>query len=187
MKSKKFAKDTFTFEIEEEGSQAAQDFVELMEHNGVKPLPNKIGKYKISQPFSSKTGVIKPENIAQENLIETHKFSGAQPSHSTPRPKPRKKIKINRQFKPDQTIDLHGLHRNTAIDKVKITIPKALRNNQQTLLIITGKGLHSGEEKGVLRTAVWSYLNDLFQERKIGDFRWAPPFLGGDGAILVFI
>lgn len=79
--------------------------------------------------------------------------------------------------------------RDTAIKKVEALIPRALRNNQQTILVITGKGLHSaqGEEKGVLKNAVWNYLEVLRQERKIETFRWAPPHLGGEGAILIII
>lgn len=187
MKTKKFAKDTFTFETKEEIKQDEQDFVELMENNGVKPLVEKKSDLPTAHIYNSRAKEIKVENIVQENLISTHKFCGSRPELSPLKRKPKKKVKINRQFKPDVRIDLHGLTRETALKKVESIIPMALRNNCQTILVITGKGLHSGEEKGVLRSAVWGYLDFLFQERKISDFKWAPPFLGGEGAILIFI
>ena len=187
MKTKKFAKDTFTFETKEEIKQDEQDFVKLMKNNGVEPLSGEKSEPTNSHINKLRSKEIKPENIVQKNLISTHKFSGSPPQTSSLKSKSRRKIKINRRFKPDIRIDLHGLTRETALKKVETAIPAALRNNLQTILVITGKGLHSGEAKGVLRSAVWDYLNFLFQERKINDFKWAPPFLGGEGAILIFI
>ncbi|MGK0289932.1 MAG: DNA-nicking Smr family endonuclease [bacterium] len=98
----------------------------------------------------------------------------------------KKKRYIPRDFEPDDRLDLHGETSSSAISKVQNYILYASRRKLDAILIITGKGLHSGSEGAILRDRVWNWL-----ERNSADtvnrFQWAPSFLGGNGAILLFL
>jgi len=109
------------------------------------------------------------------------KYAGRKP---TPKPKPAKKLKITRNLKPDTVLDLHGETQDSALARVQHAIQTAVQGNHKTLLIITGKGINSGEQGGVLRKAVWNWLTHCQTDHAFR-FRWSPPFLGGKGAILV--
>lgn len=93
MKNKKFAKDTFTFESNDVTRQEEQDFVDLMEYNGVKPL----SKQDTTQPSGKSSRIstltIKTENVVQKNLISTHKYGGKLPMRKTKDVGPGKKLK----------------------------------------------------------------------------------------------
>ena len=110
------------------------------------------------------------------------KFTGRK---KTTRQKPPHKLKITRDFKPDDILDLHGETKNDALNRVQNRIQTSELGNYQTLLIITGKGINSKEKGGVLGKAVWDWLKHHQVEHPIR-FQWAPPFLGGRGAVLVF-
>jgi DNA-nicking Smr family endonuclease len=85
---------------------------------------------------------------------------------------------------PDDELDLHGKTQEEAIRMVQNFLLRAKHKRLRAVLIITGRGLNSGEAGPVLRNAVQSWL-----ERNAGStvrrFAWAPPRLGGDGAIWV--
>lgn len=97
----------------------------------------------------------------------------------------RKRRKIAPGFVPDAEIDLHGLVRDEAIQKTAAFMDRCRKSKCKTVLIITGRGLNSGEEKGILRKTVWNWLKNHQKHYNI-NYKWAPEFLGGKGAILVF-
>ena len=57
--------------------------------------------------------------------------------------------------------------------------------HDKVLLIITGKGLNSAKEGGVLRKITQNWLDQ--NSAKIREFRPAPSYHGGSGAFLVFL
>lgn len=85
---------------------------------------------------------------------------------------------------PDAELDLHGVTQEQALRRVLDFLLKAHRLRLRAVLIITGRGLGSGEQGPVLRTAVTRWL-----ERNGGpyvrDFHPAPPRHGGEGALWV--
>lgn len=85
----------------------------------------------------------------------------------------------------DYELDLHGLTRDEALEALTMFIGGAFRRKQQAVLIITGRGNHSPEEP-VLKKAVEKWLRETGKEM-VADFLRAPPQLGGDGAIVVFL
>lgn len=85
--------------------------------------------------------------------------------------------------KPDQVLDLHQLTVAKAMTQIHWTIQRMLLAKERTLLIITGKGLHS-ENGPVLRTEVVHWLS---HSPLVKSFRPAPSKLGGSGAQLVEI
>ena len=100
----------------------------------------------------------------------------------------RKKLKINsaKINKYKQTIedelDLHGYYQEEAKDLVHSFLDNARNSKFKKIRIITGKGLHSGGEQGVLKELVENILrmqNLNFQDAKINE--------GGSGAININI
>jgi DNA-nicking Smr family endonuclease len=83
---------------------------------------------------------------------------------------------------PDAELDLHGCTQEQAIQRVQGFVVEARQLRLRHVLIITGRGLGSGEQGPVLRQAVSRWL-----ERHGGPYvrevRPAPPRHGGAGAL----
>ncbi|MCP4755867.1 MAG: Smr/MutS family protein [Proteobacteria bacterium] len=176
----------FSFEKDTDDENA--DFQKLMKRSGIVPLNEK------THPDTIGTEDPKPSEKVyfQEdtnwsgsigNVSLNRKFAGIK--KLAPQ-KPSKKRKISREFKPDNSIDLHGETRESAVLKIQHFLQSSKLQKFQTVLIITGKGMNSGEEGGILRQTVWNWLRS-YQKVESISFQWAPYFLGGDGAILVFL
>ena len=84
----------------------------------------------------------------------------------------------------DIIIDLHGMKKYEALDKIRNILKRAQGKGQQ-ILVITGRGNNSEDGVGVLRKAVRYYL-DHEGSRLIRGYCPAPPKLGGDGALIIF-
>lgn len=102
-------------------------------------------------------------------------------------PAPRRMKQLRRgTLVPEATLDLHGFARQDVEAKLTSFIANARHHGWQVLLVITGKGLHSPEGEGVLRSAV----EDFLQRRKsdqVAEWGRAPRQYGGDGAIVLFL
>lgn len=162
-------------------------FLDLMKNSGVKRLqPASIEKKTPPAPPADHEPINFDETFDwQTELVKpspSQKFSGSKP---TPSGKPKRRLKVTREFSPDDILDLHGETKDEALSRVQKRIRISERGNYQALLIITGKGLNSKEKGGVLGKAVWGWLEQYQVDNPIR-FQWAPPFLGGKGAILVF-
>ena len=88
------------------------------------------------------------------------------------------------QAEPEDELDLHGATQEEALHKVRRFLDSAKARRLRYVLIITGRGLKSGAQGPVLRGLVQSWLerNGAPYLRR---YSWAPPRLGGDGAIWV--
>jgi DNA-nicking Smr family endonuclease len=108
------------------------------------------------------------------------KFQGA-PS----RPRKRKVVeRSDSETEPDDELDLHGKTQEEAIRMLQHFLLSAKAKRLRTVLVITGKGLNSGGQGPVLRGAVQTWL-ERHGAPYLRRFSWAPPRLGGDGAIWV--
>ena len=83
----------------------------------------------------------------------------------------------------DETIDLHGMNKDEALDTLKTILIKA-RGTGKKILVITGRGNNSEDGFGVLRDAVRRYLNSE-GSKYIREYCQAPQKHGGDGALIV--
>ena len=83
---------------------------------------------------------------------------------------------------PDAELDLHGKTREEAIMMVQNFVMTCHANQLRTALIITGKGLHSGNQGPVLKREVQLWL-ERNGKQYISDFHTAPARFGGSGAI----
>jgi len=98
-----------------------------------------------------------------------------------------RRMKLVRQGRlvPEDQLDLHGLTREEALEKVRFFLEDALYHGHRTVLVITGMGKGSGGEP-VLRTEVEGFLNGAGR-RWVSEWGRAPRRLGGEGALVVFL
>lgn len=97
----------------------------------------------------------------------------------------RMKLLARGKLMPEATLDLHGLSRDEALERVRHFLDNAAYHGRKTLLIVTGKGLRS-ESEPVLRTVVERFLNGEGRSL-VAEWGRAPRQFGGDGALAVFL
>ena len=98
---------------------------------------------------------------------------------------PRRMKQVERgQLKLEAELDLHGLTIEEASVKVSFFLQDAIYQGFQSVLIITGKGLHSNEGP-VLRQAMENLLGQLSEQ--VLEWGVAPRRFGGSGALVVFL
>ncbi len=187
MKSGKNCKKKISKKAKQEIPGGDDTFLNLMNNIGVDRLQSEKNRGKTKPPATKDNEPIDFDDSFdwhQElvNIPTSGKFSGLK---KTTRRKTSQKFRITRNFVPDDILDLHGETKNDALSRVQNSIQISESGNYQALLIITGKGINSKEKGGVLGKAVWDWLKHYQVDHPIR-FQWAPPFLGGKGAILVF-
>ncbi len=99
-------------------------------------------------------------------------------------------LSTNKKF----SFDFHGYSIEKANSTVKKIISEAYENNIIEILLITGKGLHSKDNRDVYNSAEYDKLKNtipLFIKNKpdllskIKSIKTAPLELGGDGALII--
>ena len=105
------------------------------------------------------------------------------------------KLKKKKQYK-TRSIDLHGYSLEEANETIQDFIHKAYEENVNKLTIVTGKGLHSNNEKdpyvskdlGILKYSVPEFISNNNNLMKIiYDIRDAKIEDGGAGAFYIFL
>ncbi len=87
---------------------------------------------------------------------------------------------------PDATLDLHGCLRDEVANKLNHFIQNCRHHNWNTLLVITGKGLHSKGGEAVLRNEVEHFLV-AEGKQQVAEWGRAPKQYGGSGALILFL
>ena len=82
-------------------------------------------------------------------------------------------------------LDLHGYHRDEALQRLGFFIGEAASAGHAAVLVITGKGINSSEGP-VLQAAVSEWLRGAGSTR-VAEFHPAPRDRGGSGAFVVFL
>ncbi len=90
------------------------------------------------------------------------------------------------QLTPDASLDLHGCLRAEVIEKLRFFIKDAQYQGWKTLLVITGKGLHSEDGTSVLRDETEQFLAGAGKNFVV-EWGRAPRQYGGDGALILFL
>ena len=110
---------------------------------------------------------------------------------------PNKDLKINKKkiFK-TKHIDLHGFTLEEANKKIEKFIEESYENSVTKIIVVTGKGLHSNNEKdpyvskdlSILKYSVPEFIeNHLELMKKIIEIRDAKIEDGGSGAFYIFL
>ena len=102
----------------------------------------------------------------------------------------------NHKIKKIGTFDLHGYSLNEANQKIEELITHSYNNGITKLTIVTGKGLHSDNEKnpyvskdlGILKYSVPDYIkNSSYLMSMINEIKDAIIEDGGQGAFYIFL
>lgn len=103
----------------------------------------------------------------------------------TAMPKRMKQLKQGKLI-PEASLDLHGFQRAEVAGKLRHFLQNAQYQDWKTLLVITGKGLHSQEGVSILRDEAEQFL---LGEGKTHVAEWglAPKQYGGTGALVLFL
>jgi DNA-nicking Smr family endonuclease len=113
-------------------------------------------------------------------------FEDEFPPEEEVRAEPRRMRLVRRgQLVPEARLDLHGLHRDQAREKVRFFLENGVYQGFRTVLLITGRGLGSGSEP-VLRTEIERYLTHQAGAWVV-EWGRAPRQYGGEGALVVFL
>ena len=133
--------------------------------------------------------MIKKKNISQED-INTWKNYIKNPTDIADKDNIQKDSQSKYRFK----YDLHGFTLLEANEKIKEIILSCVEKNYKEILLITGKGIHSNNEKDVyvskdlskLRYSVPDYIkSDLDLSKYVLSISNATKIDGGDGAIII--
>jgi DNA-nicking Smr family endonuclease len=89
------------------------------------------------------------------------------------------------QIRIEKTCDLHGLAAQVARHTCERFVVESARSGLRAVLIICGRGLHSGDEGPVLRNVAVDVLRSARQH--VLGFTSLPPERGGTGALAVLI
>lgn len=115
-------------------------------------------------------------------------FSENLPEEEQPPAASARRMKQLKQGKliPEASLDLHGLKRADVAEKVRFFLQNADHQGLQTLLVVTGRGLHSADGEPVLRNEAERYLADVGR-KWVAEWGRAPKQYGGDGALVLFL
>ncbi len=127
------------------------------------------------------------EDLFIESLGQLDVRFSDQLPQQTPLATPRrlKQLKQGR-LTPDASLDLHGLQRHQVREKMQHFLQNATYQQWQTVLIVTGRGLHSTDGVPVLRDEAEKFLAAEGQPL-IAEWGRAPRQYGGEGALVVFL
>jgi len=153
-----------------------EEFQLLMEKTGVKPLVADNQTQQVESLSKDLQTIDLPESS-----MPKQKYAGISQLSQV---KIGRKKEKKRNIEPEIVLDLHGETCESALNKVIALIQDAKRAKVQSIIIVTGKGLHSEHGQGILRRFVWDWLSQN-QHLQIRNFRRAPEKLGGSGAIIV--
>lgn len=115
-------------------------------------------------------------------------FSDHIPAEDVPPTASARRIKQLKQGKlvPEETLDLHGLQRAEVAEKLLFFLQAAVRQGYQTVLVVTGRGLHSVDGEPVLRSEAERFLSTEGC-KWVAEWARAPRQYGGAGALVLFL
>ena len=112
-------------------------------------------------------------------------------------PLPNKDSKFKKEeTKKVKSIDLHGYSLDSANEIIKNFITKSYNDKVYKLIVVTGKGLHSGNDKdpyvskklGILKYSVPEYIkNNIELMNMINQIQIAEVEDGGEGAFYIYL
>jgi DNA-nicking Smr family endonuclease len=84
-------------------------------------------------------------------------------------------------------LDLHGLTRDEARVELERFVGGARRRGQRCVLVVHGRGLHSKDQRPVLKEALVAWFGRASLRKQILAFCSARPYDGGTGALYVLL
>ena len=170
-------------------------FADEMEMLGVKKLSDDV---ESDSELSAEPTVILPpsdsEKVTEEEIFLTAmgelsvNFRDGLPAKDSPPEAQQRRLKQLKRGKlsPEASLDLHGFRCTDVVRKLIHFLDDSLYQGLQTVLIITGKGMHSEDGTSVLRHEVEQFLSSEGKKYVIEWVR-APKQYGGEGAMVLFL
>jgi len=171
------------------------DFSTAMKGLGVKILPADERLADIERPQAEPPATVKRPIISEPRNDEELFLSAIQgmevifhdeiPDLEAPSVTPRRRKLVEQgRLQPSERLDLHGFTRSEARRRTAHFLENAVHHGHPLVLIITGWG-KSGSGEAILREEIARFLR-TDGASLISEWSFAPPHLGGDGALLVF-
>ena len=91
------------------------------------------------------------------------------------------------EIRAESTCDLHGLGAEVARHRIQQWVRESAVAGRRAVLVICGRGLHSGGEGPVLRDVAVSELCSSALRSHVLAFATASPSRGGDGALAILL
>ncbi|MDX2480234.1 MAG: Smr/MutS family protein [Desulfuromusa sp.] len=172
-------------------------FAEEMEMLGVKPLGTEVDsdEKSFADPSVIDCSDVKVKTQTDEELFFAAvngfsvRFEDHLPEESRSEEKamPRRMKQLKQgNLTPVASLDLHGCLRAEVVEKMRHFVQNAQHQAWQTVLVITGKGLHSEDGTPILRDEVERYLSGE-GKKLVAEWGRAPKQYGGDGALVLFL
>jgi DNA-nicking Smr family endonuclease len=171
-------------------SSTGDDFFAQMTQLGVQPLApggEQVSSSSVGKPPAEALDHKSDRQLFLDSLGSfdaTFQDEVPEPARRPAQPS-RMKLLQRGKLEIEATLDLHGLTRREALERVGYFLENASFHQLQTVLIVTGKGTHSAGE-AVLRSAVEEDLRDS-SHPAILEWGRAPREHGGEGALVVFL
>jgi DNA-nicking Smr family endonuclease len=103
------------------------------------------------------------------------------------------RLLMSGKARPDRVIDLHGMTRSMARERLRTAVFRGYAHGERTLLVITGKGSAPGPEpadlmgertpRGAIRAELPRWLGEPDLSVRLAAVRQASPAQGGIGAV----
>ena len=183
-----------SMQIQSEGDKEPSSFAEEMAFLGVKQLKDddhesmanaERNEYIATAPDSgrdeSDTTVFLDAIGNMEKVFKDECCGDMPKKHAVPR---RMKQLERGQLIPEDEFDLHGLTVDEAKVKTLFFLQNAIYQGFCTVLLITGRGLHSAGSP-VLRSKMENFLSEKTEQ--VVEWGVAPRRYGGEGALVVFL
>ena len=152
---------------------------------GVRPLPpgprRAVPEWPAVEPAPSPRSRPRPPREALQVDEDGDKLTGAAfgVAHALVRSLARGEIV------PEAELNLHHLTADAAAHQAERFIEQSVEKGRHCVLLIHGRGLHSGPRGPALRPALVEFLCRQMLAKRVLAFTSAPPRCGGSGALLV--
>ena len=170
-------------------------FADEMEMLGVEPLnvDSEAGE-KWPDDFSEKYPSVETEDLTDEEIflsamgdLRVNFTDCLSVDDDQPLAEPRRLKQLKRgKLVPDATLDLHGCYRSEAVQKLIHFLDDSIYQGRKTVLVITGKGLHSEDGAPILLDEIEGFLADKGKNYVV-EWGRAPKQYGGSGALVLFL
>ena len=189
-------KDEDTIPVIQPGPETPKSFSAEMEMLGVQRLEQNenLEEEQIESFLSAEEAIPESADPSDEELFLAAlgelsvNFQDQFPEENiSPQAEPRrmKQLKLGR-VSPDAFLDLHGCKRVDVAAKVSHFLNNSYHHGHLTVVIITGKGLHSEGGVAVLRDETEQFLATQCASL-VSEWGRAPKQYGGNGALVVFL
>ncbi|BCR04496.1 DNA mismatch repair protein MutS [Desulfuromonas versatilis] len=147
------------------------------------PAPPAAGKPAQREPATEEELFL--DSLGKMDRVFRDEFT-QEDSSATPAAQGRRQRQLRRgKLVPEDQLDLHGMTRDEAGERVRYFLENSIYHGRRTVLVVTGRGLGSAGEP-VLRAEVERLLGQELRELVL-EWGRAPRQYGGEGALVVFL